>query len=703
MRRTPVGGTIALVLLSTVALSLVVNVASAELPGALLPYRWLAWPLLLVLAGAVIVVTVRTERRDGPVSARGNPARTREVLLAAQHDSWIAGVLEQSLYAKARLRLEFATTVDEPHPWGVRVIAPGTEPRRLRGGQSITEIFDGEMRGWMLVLGEPGAGKTTTMLELLRDLLDRAEHPGRAVPLLVNLASWDGITDFESWLVKEAARRYRVPAEHLAAWLRDAELVLLLDGLDEVAEIFRTECLRAINRLREKHPTVPIVVCCRSREYRALGETLTLRGRVEIQPLATADVDRFLRKHRLAIARRVLDEAPDLRALVTTPLLLSVLMLAYREAPASADDGGGDPVRRLLTAYVRRMLVQRSDPAHPPRRVVEQLAFIAVQLKLSSRTIFTFDGVAGLPPYSRLPKWLTLAYIPVLAAAGWWWAGPGGAAIGALAGLYFLPETYHVSLTSLGIGLDEDGRRQVIPERNGPGISLASGIEDVMTEKPQLASVVLLGMTVGTFASWYHSHAWTGILHGLAAVFACLLARGTVAGEWYDEPAPGRTRSEVPSPVLGAFLRLAALRAAFCSVTVFGVALLTTVWWTGPAGSVPFATFAGVATGCYIVSGLGAAAVVEQWFMRRDLARRGLLDSPARGVLDHAADSLLLQRLGDDYLFPHLLLRDYFAGLWTTLETRVPSPRAGASTVATVSAGPSADACRIADITRDLR
>lgn len=663
MRRTPVGSTIALVLLSTVALSLVVNVASAELPEALSPYRWLAWPLLFVLAGAVIVVTVRADRPGR--AASGDPAGSRRDLIDAQRDSWITGVLKQSLYAKARLRLAFTTTVDEPHPWGVKVIAPETSARRL-GAETVAEVFDTEMRGRMLILGAPGAGKTTTLLELLDELLDRAEaDPEAPVPLMVNLAAWNDSLDLGAWTVRETARRYRVPADHLSTWLDTARLVLLLDGLDEVPERHRPSCLRAINALRETHPNLRLIVCCRSEEFRALGEKHALRGRVEIQPLTSRDVDRFLRKHRLDAARRILAEDAELRAMVTTPLLLSVLTLAHQDNGTAVEEAGR-PLERLFTAYVRRMLVQRVGPGHPAAHVVAQLGFIAAYIKHNERTVFSFDIVHG-DWLARVPLlgWRAVVYAPVLLSAGWWWAGPWGAGLAAITLLtLMLPYAERNDGWTLEPPEDHDRAGYRSAFRPRPVVDLVEGLLEATGDRfwmgPALGLASLAGVITGAVYP-----VWTGVWYGTGAFLAMWIAVGVIMNDQTEYAVPRNTRTECPSPQVHAARLASARYALVAALTAFAVVLLVTTWSTGLVTSVPFATLAAVSVACFVHFNLAGYAIAEQRTTRRRLRRAGLLDYPARPLLDHAADCLLLQRLGDDYLFPHLLLRDYFAELWS--------------------------------------
>src|SRR5262249_5912187 len=150
----------------------------------------------------------------------------------------------------------------------------------------IIQIFE-HMGGALLILGAPGAGKTTLLLELARDLMGRAEgdenHP---IPVVFNLSSW-GIKrqPLKNWLVEEPNPRYDVPKKTAQAWADTDALLLLLDGLDEVAPDHRNACVEAINEYRLERGFVSLAVCSRIADYQALTGKLRLQGVVLVQPL----------------------------------------------------------------------------------------------------------------------------------------------------------------------------------------------------------------------------------------------------------------------------------------------------------------------------------------------------------------------------------------------------------------------------------
>lgn len=160
-------------------------------------------------------------------------------------------------------------------------------------GRSLTvlDAFD-RFDESLLILGEPGAGKTSMLLELASAVLDRAGDNG-PLPVLVELGAWrpagrrtaplpDNISDagdaFCVWVLGQVQATYSIGADIAAAWLDQRGLVLLLDGLDEVAARLQAECVKQINGLQTRYPRLRIAVTSRSEQYGRLPDPLALRG-----------------------------------------------------------------------------------------------------------------------------------------------------------------------------------------------------------------------------------------------------------------------------------------------------------------------------------------------------------------------------------------------------------------------------------------
>lgn len=150
----------------------------------------------------------------------------------------------------------------------------------------------------LLILGDPGAGKTTMLLKLTRDLITQTEQDlNRPIPVVFNLSSWANKQQkIAAWLVDELQSHYGVSKSLGKAWVHDQQLLLLLDGLDEVKAKYRETCVQAINQFMQNYGLTEIVVCSRIKDYEALSTLLQLRNAIYVQPLTAEQINQYLDK-----------------------------------------------------------------------------------------------------------------------------------------------------------------------------------------------------------------------------------------------------------------------------------------------------------------------------------------------------------------------------------------------------------------------
>lgn len=157
---------------------------------------------------------------------------------------------------------------------------------------------------------------------------------------------------------------YGLPSSLGQALLDQDQWIVLLDGLDEVEVSACGGYIEAINAYRGEH-FVPLVVCSRSHEYLTQEARLDLSSAVEIQPLQEREVMEYL-KHigkPMAAVRAALRTNPVLTQLLTTPLMLSVVILAYRDKAVKDLPTLGsieEQQQQIFARYVERMLEQRA-------------------------------------------------------------------------------------------------------------------------------------------------------------------------------------------------------------------------------------------------------------------------------------------------------------------------------------------------------
>lgn len=333
--------------------------------------------------------------------------RNRQAMLKLVNDFWIKGVLENSLYNSVLLELGLEERRDAvEHPWGMVVQTRKEQAYPLPPGTRILDVFT-KMGQALLILGDPGAGKTTMLLDLARDLLTLAEQdPTQPMPVVFNLSSWtDPAQPLSAWLIEELQAKYRIPKRIASAWLEKDELLPLLDGLDEVAPERREACVRAINCFHQEY-LVPLVVCSRVADYTALATRLKLQGVVLLQPLTQTQIESYFSRlgPKFNTAWSMLQVDVSLQELAQTPLILGIIALSWQEilpehplSPKSLETR-----RRLLfETYVARMFERKGEDhkPYPDNQAKYWLAWLARQMSRHSQTIFLIEQMQ--------PSWLS--------------------------------------------------------------------------------------------------------------------------------------------------------------------------------------------------------------------------------------------------------------------------------------------------------
>ena len=260
------------------------------------------------------------------------------ILLKNVQTTWIQGVLEKSVHEAALLELGLELREEAvDNPWRMLIEGPDQTQQTLPRGRRIKDIFD-EANRLLLILGEPGSGKTTTLLQLARDLIAEVDSAfTQPVPVILNLSTWTNKAQpLDEWLVAELNSKYRLPKKDGQRWLKERRILPLLDGLDEVRAENRAACVEKINQLVTDYGLQGIVVCSRIKDYTALNVRLAFYRAIYIQPLTPEQVDEYLSEagDKLASLRATLQADEALRSMAQSPLILNVMSLAYQNTSA---------------------------------------------------------------------------------------------------------------------------------------------------------------------------------------------------------------------------------------------------------------------------------------------------------------------------------------------------------------------------------
>ncbi len=261
-------------------------------------------------------------------------------------------------------------------------------PDDLAGeGGELAAVLTRVPTGRLVVLGEPGSGKTVLMIRLVLDLLARRTG-GEPVPFLASIAAWNPMEqDLRGWLGAQLLMDHPALANpgptggtesSQAASLLEARLILpILDGLDEIPEEIRRPAISRINDALRAGEQV--VVTCRTQQYGdavrppdGIGVTLRAFAAVELHRLDAAAVRNYLLEDAsgpTAEARwdpvlAVLGAEVPVGQALRTPLMVGLARVIYNPRPGELSGSLPEP----------RELLDRADRAAVEARLLD--AFI---------------------------------------------------------------------------------------------------------------------------------------------------------------------------------------------------------------------------------------------------------------------------------------------------------------------------------------
>lgn len=608
------------------------------------------------IAGGNVIQWITHIFTGGPEQQRAQ--RNRRALLQLVRNTWIKGVLEQSLYGAAMIELGLEERADAvERPWDIVLQTDHQSRRLLPPGTKMVDVLD-EMNGALLILGDPGSGKTTMLLELARETIARAEKDfTRPIPVVFNLSSWaERRQSITEWLVDELNTKYNIPKAIARPWVDNDDLLLLLDGLDEVEPEQREGCVGAINLFRQKHGLASVVVCSRVVEYEALTTRLKLRGAILLQPLTPAQVDAYLTEsgRELAAVHTLLQEDQSLQELTQSPLMLSVMTLAYRGIRAEELQSlNSIDARRqhLFDTYIQQMLQRRRiGQQYSPENTIHWLSCLARRLLSRNEHVFLIEEQVQ-------PDWLATS------------AQQRFYSISVTLIITFLILTSLIPTALGGVLLASSVSN--LQSRESYAVSFASGLA--------LLSVLFISMALGLFhepgkrlrrvnpierLTWSWSHAMLGCLVGMmipSRLLSGLMILPIITGmtgreiEKKTVPNQGVLRSAKTSVRIGIVVWLVSALIftvpfmkdfEIASVTSFLGGLLSTISLALP-----------------VALAFGGRAVVQHLILRWRLSRNGTMPWKCVRFLDCAAELIFLRKVGGGYIFVHRLLQDYFASL----------------------------------------
>ncbi len=638
--------------------------------------------------------------------------RNRKTLINKVNRYWIEGVLETSLDHHQAIALnleERPLALSSPSNLVAEFL--DTSEIQLSQDTNVIDIFDELGAGrTLLILGEPGAGKTITLLQLGKELIRRAiEDAQQLIPVVLNLSSWaERKQPIHQWIVKELYITYQVPETVGQAWVKQEQLLFLLDGLDEILTKDSQEaCIRALNQFHQDSGSIEMVVCCREKDYFALSQRLNLESAIYLRSLTLEQIDRYLSSlgNELSSLRTIIKRDPVLQEFGKSPLMLNIMAIAYQGTKINDVYTSGlieQQRQQIFNAYIQRMFKRcRQNPGnYSQKETINKLAWLAQKMSKFSQSIFLIETMQPTWLDNIKEKRFYQIGIRFLVLASW--------------------STIHISLLGLYHSLVGE-----IPYQPTPieilsygsvagliGSIIYSLIGGLTAQKFKNFASLFNGLILGIIYGFLYGIIWQrlemGIAYGLMIALVGILIYRPMSNEinpietfkWSWEKATlysglaiiialslflaGSTGGLLQSVILGVMVCFIFVfvkgeeieqktivnqgiwKSATNATKIFlTIGILTTILFTlleGWVSGIINGILLGI-LGALLGAQFSGIVCIQHFVLRLILWRKRKITWNYARFLNYAATRIFLQKVGGGYIFIHRRLRDHFAQL----------------------------------------
>lgn len=621
-------------------------------------------PLWVIIADAIALAAIAI---IGPELLQEKSAPDSEELLqklAKENRQIIFGRLKSSLDLHSYSPI---SSIDSPSDLGrPQTFTPQRELQNLdteavtelETSKPILEIFE-EANRRLLILGEPGSGKTTELLKLAAALAEVAKQdPQQPVPIIFELSTWRG-EPMLYWMADRMAWRYGVNVQLCRDWLKKDRIVPLLDGLDELGDCQdeKYAAIQSINILQKHYQEQQwaSAICCRVKDYEAVTDDKQNRIRIKqidravrLCPLTDEQIENYLSQREATHLWQQLPDRPGWKELARNPMLLNLMPTAYPDRfPKDSPQDPQTCQNRLFEDFLQQKLRSQPLADYQPEKSQHYLAWLAASMQREqiNQREFLIEGLQ--------PKWLET--VPQSQQYRLMFGLMRGLIFGLIFGLINESFAYLIPGGILGFSFREDEIKLTKPlDLSWHGIKRGLSSE----YRKGLLVGLLVGTLVGTIAgligllSGLLSGLVVGLSVGLFVSFVGLLV-GLIAGLIEGLKPELKVRTYPNQGIWETGIK-ALIAMTLCSPT------LIVFFWAGEGNLIQALIPGGGAILCGFFIG-GGVPMVQHFALRLVLSREGRMPWNYAKFLTAASDAGILKQSGGSYRFYHDRLREYLA------------------------------------------
>lgn len=375
----------------TTVVAIVTNVATNQIPERLKPYLWYSWPLLIILIIVLVVLIYKAEKEPEPPPPPELKLKPYYDALTKRYKTLDLDALtppQKEEYLQLQLRSVFVEQSVRENPPPIELpkeileklqsegelqdLPEGLSVEELRASGDryysapstpVLDVLRAPQNQQTIVLGDPGAGKSTLARYIMLSLIDadgdrrlRGAFP-EYLPILIELRTFNALRDerkcdtflqfleylgkTEGWNLTEAA---------LDQKLKTAGTMVIFDGLDEVFDPEDREHIsHSIVGFSHTYSKARIIVTSRIVGYQRRILTDAGFSHYTLQDLDRVQVESFIgRWYDLALSdrpddaqrrkERILqsfDQSASVRQLAGNPMLLTIMAIIgkHQELP----------------------------------------------------------------------------------------------------------------------------------------------------------------------------------------------------------------------------------------------------------------------------------------------------------------------------------------------------------------------------------
>lgn len=217
----------------------------------------------------------------------------------------------------------------------------------------------------IMLLGQPGAGKSTFLKHIgLQAIQDKLEQ--KRIPVFISLKELADSPHTLLEFITEEFDTCRFPdaESFIERQLENGNLLLLLDGLDEVGKSNINKVYKDVNSFSDKYSQNQFIISCRTAAY---NQSFTRFTDVELAEFGEKEINSFVTKwfgnnkvKADACQNKIKQNKPILE-LAQNPLLLTLLCLAFDETmdfPANR----AELYKEAIDALLKKWLSSKNIP-----------------------------------------------------------------------------------------------------------------------------------------------------------------------------------------------------------------------------------------------------------------------------------------------------------------------------------------------------